>query len=201
MAKILFRCFKQNIMNVSFYGLKENIQYGHEAIARVQKDYPNGFKSNTYYEMFSEEKKPEVLEEYTQGIINSRQQLKRHMRHGLLERDATEIIARETGFANCGEQAFLVSNRLNQMGIKHKVVNMAICSNKTNYVENGHTFCVIDTDFPIDPMEPRSWSEDSVIVDMWSNTVAKSKDAIEYFYKLFKPHPRNQYVRFTRVFE
>ncbi len=201
MAKNQFRSFSKHMMNVSFYGLKENIEYGHQAIAQVKKDFPEGFKSNTYYAMFSEEQDPEVLSEYSQGIRNSRELVKRQMRHGLLERDATEIVVKETGYANCGEQAYLVSNRLRDMGIKHKLINMAMCSTKTNYIENGHTFCVIDTDYLIDPREPRSWSEDAVVVDMWSNTVAKSKDAIKYFYEIFDPKHKDQYVSFTRVFE
>ena len=201
MANFIFTRFKINMMSVSFYGLKENIEYGHEAIARAKKDYPNGFKSNTYYEIFSDEKSPEVTEKYRKGIEKSREEVKYKMRQGLLEREATEVVVKDTGYANCGEQAFIISNRLNEMGIKHKLVNMVICSANTNYVDNGHTFCVIDTDNPIDPREPSNWSDDAVVVDMWSNTVSKGKDAIEYFYKIFKPHPRKQYVRFTSVFE
>ncbi len=201
MAKIIFICFKKNIMNISFYGLKENMQYGHQAIARVKEDFPEGFKSNTHYEMFSEEQNPEKLYEYTQGVLKSRELIKWKMRHVIWERDATELVVKETGYANCGEQAFLISNRLNKMGIKHKLVNMAMCSTTTKQVENAHTFCVIDTDHNINPLEPESWSEDAVVVDMWSNTVDKGKDAIEYFYKLFKPEEKEQYVRFARVFE
>ena len=189
------------MMNVSFYGLKENINYGQQAIAQVKEDFPNGFKSNTHYAMFSDKKDSKVIDEYDKGIVKSREEIKRIMRHGLMERDATEIVVKESGYANCGEQAFLISNRLNKMGIKNKLVNMAICSRKNNCVVNGHTFCVVDTEHQIDPMRPRNWSEDSVIVDMWSNTVAKSSDAIEYFYNLFNPDPEKEYVRFTSVFE
>ena len=189
------------MMNVSFYGLKENINYGQQAISQVKKDFPDGFKSNTHYEMFSEQKDPTIIEEYNNGIVKSREEIKRKMRHGIMERDATEIVVKESGYANCGEQAFLISNRLNKMGIRNKLVNMAICTRKNDYVVNGHTFCVIDTDHQINPLKPSTWSEDSVVVDMWSNTVAKSSDAVEYFYNLFNPDPEKEYVRFTSVFE
>ena len=201
MAKIKFRCFNEDTMNVSFCGLKENINYGHQAIAQVKKDFPDGFKSNTYYEMFSDKKDPDILSAYNKGILKSREQVKWQMRHGIMERDATEVVVRESGYANCGEQAFLVSNRLNKMGVKNKIVNMAICSAKTKMVENGHTFCVIDTDNFINPMSPKSWSDEAVVVDMWSNTVAKGSDAIKYFYNLFKPDSEKQVVYITSVFE
>ena len=87
------------------------------------------------------------------------------------------------------------------MGIKNKVINMVISSNKTRMVQGGHTFCVIDTDNPIDSREPRNWSSDAVVVDMWANKVMKADDAIKYFYSLFKPDSTKQFVQFTRVFE
>ena len=199
MAKIKFRCFNEDTMNVSFCGLKENINYGHQAIAQVKKDFPDGFKSNTYYEMFSDKKDPDILSAYNKGILKSREQVKWQMRHGIMERDATEVVVRESGYANCGEQAFLVSNRLNKMGVKNKIVNMAICSAKTKMVENGHTFCVIDTDNFINPMSPKSWSDEAVVVDMWSNTVAKVKDAIEFFGTFIKPK-ETEHIQFEKVF-
>lgn len=201
MANFIFTRFKINMMSVSFCGLKENIQYGHDAIARVKEDYPNGFKSNTYYDTFVEKQDPDVRHEYTQAIYRTRDIIDEKIRHGKSEREATEIAVSKTGAANCGEQAFLVSNRLNEMGIKNKVINMVISSNTTRMVQGGHTFCVIDTDNPIDPREPRSWSSDAVVVDMWANKVMKAQDAINYFYSLFKPDSTKQFVQFTRVFE
>ena len=189
------------MMSVSFYGLKENIQYGQEAIARVKRDYPNGFKSNTYYDTFVKEKDSDVRHEYTQAIYRTRDIIQEQVRRGKTERQATEIAVSRTGAANCGEQSFLVSDRLNEMGINNKVINMVILSNMNKMVQGGHTFCVVDADNPIDSIEPKNWSSDAVVVDMWAGKVMKAKDAISYFYSLFKPDSDKQFVRYTKAFE
>ena len=69
---------------------------------------------------------------------------------------------------------------------------MAVCSNKTNYVQDGHTFCVVDTEQEIDAKEPRNWSNEAVIVDMWSDTVARAKDALAFFYTFLKYFRKKQ---------
>ena len=54
--------------NVSFLGIKENIAYGHQAIAGVKKDFPDGFRSNTYYETFEQPINTDTLEYYEELI-------------------------------------------------------------------------------------------------------------------------------------
>lgn len=201
MAKILFSGFDISIMMVSFCGLKENIEYGNQAVERLKKDFPNGFKSSTYYETFAENKDLDIMQEYEDEISKTRKIVDKKVRQGVLEREATEIAVKQTGAANCGEQAFLLSNRLNEMGITNKLVTIAICSKSTGYVEDGHTFCVIDTDNPIDPLKPKTWSDDAVIADMWSDTVGKAGEVLEYFFEILKPNPEKQNVYFVSVQE
>ena len=186
------------MISVSFCGLKENIQYGRQAIADVRKEFPDGFKSNTYYDVFIQNKDPEVRHEYTQAIYKTRDLVDWRKRHRLSEKEATELAVKETGAANCGEQAVLVSKRLDEMGIKNKIICMAVCSNKTNYVKDGHTFCVVDTEQEIDAKAPRNWSNEAVIVDMWSDTVARAKDALAFFYTFLKYNPKDDFVRFFK---
>ena len=101
-------------------------------------------------------------------------------RLGKSRKEATYEAVRYTGAANCGEQAVLVSQKLDEIGIKNKVVSMNIRKNIPNcyYITDGHSFCVIDTADDMNIHNPDTWGEDAVVVDMWSNTVAKVKDAI-----------------------
>lgn len=201
MAKNLFISFIKNMMKVSFCGLKENIEYGNKAIERMKKDFPNGIKSGTYYETFVENQDPDIRQKYQDEVCKMRDIVEWKKRQGLSEREAIEIAVKQTGAGNCGEQAFLLSNRLNEMGITNKLVAIAVCSKKTKYVEDGHTFCVIDTDNPINPLKPQTWSEDAVIADMWSDTVGKASEVLEYFFEILKPNQDEQNVYFVSVQE
>lgn len=199
MAKLIFTSFELSMMSVSFYGLKENIQYGHEAINRVKSEFPDGFVSSSYYDVFVQDKDSKILEKYNQAIYKTRDLISYKNRITASLKKATRLAVKETGAANCGEQARLVSQQLDEMGIKNKIICMEVHSNKDRELLDGHTFCVVDTDNPIDPREPRNWSSDAVVVDMWSNTVAKSKDALKFFHSFLKPNPQTQYVEYFEV--
>ena len=54
MANLFFTSFKSSMYNVSFLGLKENMEYGRQAIADVKKNFPTGLRSNTYYEKYAD---------------------------------------------------------------------------------------------------------------------------------------------------
>ena len=186
--------------NVSFLGIKENIAYGHQAIAGVKKDFPDGFRSNTYYETFEQPINTDTLEYYEELIETTRALVTYKKRYGKSCKQATKEAVLETKAANCGEQAVLVSQKLDEMGIKNKVMSMSIRKNIPNccYITNGHSFCVIDTAPDMNVSEPNTWGNDAVIVDMWSNTVAKVKDAIEFFGTFLKPK-ENESVLFETV--
>ena len=187
--------------NVSFLGLKENIAYGHQAIEEIKKEFPAGFMSNTYYETFSQKKDPQILYYYMDLIDTTRELVDFKKRHGQTKKEATYEAVQYTGAANCGEQALLVSQKLDELGIKNQIISMNLRLNSKNcyYVTNGHSFCVIDTAEDMDINNPDSWGEDAVVVDMWSNTVAKVKDAIEFFGTFLKPK-ENEHVQFEKAF-
>ena len=181
--------FKIDMYNVSFLGLKENIAYGHQAIEAVKKDFPAGFMSNTYYETFHENQDEKTLFFYEDLIETTRELVDLKKRQGKSKKEATFEAVRYTGAANCGEQAVLVSQKLDEMGIKNKIISMNVRKDIPNcyYVTNGHSFCVVDSADDMQVNNPDTWGDDAVVVDMWSNTVAKVKDAIEYFGTFLKP--------------
>lgn len=186
--------------NVSFLGLKENLAYGRQAIANVQKDFPVGFMSNTYYETFADPVEKDVLYFYEDLIETTRALADFKKRQGMSSKQATFEAVNHTGAANCGEQAILISQKLDEMGIKNKIISMNIrqTSKYSNYATGCHTFCVIDTDKDMVINNPETWGEDAVVVDMWSNTVAKVKDAIEFFGTFLKPK-ENERIQFESV--
>ena len=183
--------------NVSFLGLKENIAYGHKAIAAVKKDFPDGFRSNTYYETFEQPVDKDTLNYYEELMETTRALIDFKKRLGIPSKQATKEVVSETTSANCGEQALLVSQKLDEFGIKNKIITMNVRKNIPNfyYLTNSHSFCVIDTADDMNIHNPDTWGKDAVVVDMWSNTVAKVKDAIDFFGTFLKPK-ENEVVQF-----
>lgn len=176
----------------------KNIEYAQQAIAEVKKDFPDGFKSNTYYETFGNPEDKMTISLYTDLIYATRDLIYDKKRHGLSKQEATQEAVRETGAANCGEQAVLVSQKLDEKGIKNDIISMNIRNNANNYfVTGGHSFCIIDCAEDMNIQNPDTWGEDAVIVDMWSGTIAKVKEAIEFFETFIKPK-ETEHVEFEK---
>ncbi len=196
MAKFIFRRFKTSMMSVSFCGIKENIEIGQQTLAQIRKDFPNGLKSNTYYKTFSTSPNQSILASYEREIEETRRIVAQKKRQGMSDIDATVEAVKITGAGNCGEQARIVSKKLTDNGIANKVILMTLRDNKSNFPRDGHTFCVIDTASDMKVREPKTWGSDAVIVDLWSNTVAKASEALDYFYSIMKPNKEQQHVSF-----
>lgn len=187
------------MMNVSFYGIKENIAIGQQALAQVRKDFPNGIKSNTYYETFTQTPNHYVLDSYEKAIEETRKIVDQKKRQGKNDIDATVEAVKITGAGNCGEQARLVSKKLTESGIANEIILMTLRDNKSNYPRDGHTFCVIDTAPNMQIREPKTWGKDAVIVDLWSNTVAKASEALDYFYSIMQPDKEKNHISFENA--
>ena len=155
-------------MRISFCGLKENVLYGCKAISDVKKDFPNGLMSNTYYDLFEKEKDLEVKESLEIAIDRTRFIVDQYIRQGFSSKDAVEMAVKKTGVANCGEQAVLVSRKLDKEGIINKIVQMDICRSGKgyHYVTGGHTFCLVGASQDMDIKEPKTWGDEAVVVDM-----------------------------------
>ena len=199
MAIFIFLCFKKNMFNVSFRGQKENMVYAQEAIAEVKKDFPDGFKSNTHYETFENPEDKMTISFYTDLIMTTRRLIDYNKRFGLSKQEATQEAVKETGAANCGEQAVLVSQKLDKKGIKNEIIsiNTVYSTPHSRCVTSGHTFCVIDCDEKMNIQNPETWGENAIIVDMWSGTIAKVKEAIEFFKTFIKPK-ENEHIQFEK---
>lgn len=166
-------------MNVSFSGLKENIKIGRAAVRQVREDYPFGFISNSKYETFSSRVNPKVDEFLTRKINQTRERIDFEKRLGVDGLTAVENVVRKTRAANCGEQAFLLSKRLNENGIHNNIVVMQV-QNGSKVIDD-HTFCVIGLDKNAKIYEPKSWGKDAVIADLWLNNVDSAKKSINKF--------------------
>ena len=187
------------MISVSFRKQNENMLYAQEAIAEVKKDFPDGFKSNTYCETFENPEDKMTISFYTDLIIATRELIDYNKRFGLSKQEATQEAVKETGAANCAEQAVLVSQKLDEKGIKNDIISMntVYATPHSRYVTGGHTFCVIDCDKEMNIQNPETWGENAIIVDMWSGTIAKVKEAIEFFKTFVKPK-ENEHIQYEK---
>lgn len=185
-------------MCISFCGLKENILYGCQAINAVKRDFPNGIRSNTYYDIFEKGEDRKKREELEDGISKTRYRVDEYKRHGYSEKDAIENAVKETGTGNCGEQAVLVSIKLDKEGIVNKIVQMDICraGKGYHYVTGGHTFCLVGASQDMDVKEPKTWGDDAVVVDMWSGIVKIVPEALNFFSKFVVP-AKDEHIEFS----
>ena len=188
-------------MHVSFSSLKENIHIGRMVIQDVKKTYPRGFISNSRYETFSTRVNPQIRKKLESKIDKTRNIVDMKTRCGLDMYQAVDCAVRETQTANCGEQAVLVSNFLNNRGVLNKIVSMDVYKNKSlSYPICGHSFCVIGLDKNADLTNPKTWGGDAVIVDLWSNTVKQARKAISFFSDMMGVNKKQNKVIFHSVY-
>ncbi len=188
------------VMNIGFCGLKENICIGREAIKTVRKEFPDGFHSCSYYEMFDPAPAKSVLSQYEKEIEQARNIINYRKRLGISKYEAVEYAVKETGAANCGEQAILVSKVLNEKNIPNKVISMNIYKKNTKYSTGGHTFCVVGLDDNAETKNPATWGKDAAVIDMWSGIVSGVRDALTTFQKMFKINKEKSDVIFMDEF-
>lgn len=163
-------------MKVSFSGLNSNIKNGRFAIRQIRESYPFGFVSNTWYEAFASKVHPEMDTFLCDKIKVTRDKIDFEKRLGYDNLTAVENIVKETGAANCGEQAYLLSKRLKENGVKHKVVVMEM-KKGDSYVDS-HTFCVIGLDEKSQINNPKTWGKNAVVADLWMNSVDRASKAL-----------------------
>lgn len=170
-------------MQVSFCGLNENLHIGRMAIRDVKQIYQRGFVSNSRYDTFSECKNKTISNKLANMIMNMRDIVDYEKRLGKDGYTAVEKAVRETGAANCGEQAILVSRSLNNSGIRNKVVSMLVYKKESGSFccVDGHSFCVIGMDDDAFVTKPETWGKDAVIVDLWAGNVEKASKALKKY--------------------
>ena len=188
-------------MQVSFSSLKCNINTGRTVIQDIRKKYPRGFISNSRYETFSTRVNPNIKRKLEVKIDRTRDIIDMKKRCGFNSYDAVKFAVGETNAANCGEQAFLISDSLNKRGVLNKIVSMEVYKNNTSsYPINGHSFCVIGLDSSADITKPETWGKEAVIIDLWSNTVAQAKKAISFFSDFMNVNKKQNKVIFHSVY-
>lgn len=99
--------------------------------------------------------------------------------------------------ANCWEDMAIMSNKLKMAGEKPRLFIIDLLYN--NFGHCNHFTCVFGLKKDAKIAEPKTWGNQAVIVDAWSNIVMESKQALEYFYKLFDFNPQKDRQRIQEI--
>lgn len=185
-------------MKVNFTSLNSNIKLGRAAIKSVRQDYPFGFLSNSKYEAFSNRVNPKLDRFLSSKILETRDQIDFEKRLGVDGLTAVENVVKRTKAANCGEQAYILSKKLNENGVANQVVIMQVKKGKK--IVDTHTFCVIGLDKDAKIAEPKSWGKDAVIADLWLNSVDGVKKSLNQFFKIMNFNKREDNLLFYSPF-
>ena len=91
--------------------------------------------------------------------------------------------------ANCGEQATLLQDVFLKNGKEAHLVGIYFYNNNnTSAAEDdviNHGFVVSGLRADADITDPKTWGNEAVVTDPWSNVVLGAREALEYFRMMF----------------
>lgn len=199
---------------LSFTGLNENVRLARQEIRAFHQEfgYPrsDSFIKLRIYKHQNDIKYAEIIEklkmktkEYADKFVND------YLIELFTAKAKCEIskqeyynelgkITKKYNFANCEQQAELLCNRLNEKGNRAKVVNFFISTkNKKQRRECGsHSFVILDMKQGAKISDPKTWGEDAVLADTWSNQVAPASMGLKYLQEMFVFNPKTEYIEY-----
>lgn len=176
----------------SFEGLKENLRTGEKVYREFKKEFPL-LRSNTFVQSkiaqhrFSRKfktlipKLQQLSYSYGSGVEYSRSQIKEsYPGLGVYIKDLKNVLAR-TKYANCGDGSHIMQFELLKKGEKPHLISMTVKDLIFGHpVKNGdHEFAVFGLKKGAKLDNPKTWGNEAVVVDPWSNIVMQARDAIE----------------------
>ena len=192
--------------DISFGSLKAQKRLGEKMLKEYRKTYPRNFHSSSLVDSFiirhngdrafeSVNKKLRILaDKYNQEINNARLKLE----GGYDTWDAyieklKKVVCAEKA-ANCGEQADLMLDVFLQNGEEAHSVCVTFYTKGDMFSDEqfyrNHAFVVSGLSRNADITKPKTWGNEAVVTDPWSNVVLSAGEAIDYFRKILGFNPK-----------
>ena len=204
--------FKPN--ELSFTGINENVRLARQEIRAFHQEfgYPKSdsfiklriFKHQNdikYAEMI--EKLKVKAKEYADKFMDSYfiEYAMNKFNKELPRQDFYKKLAenvKKYNVANCEQQAELLCGKFNEKGIKAKVVNFFINTkhNKQRRECGSHSFVVLDMKQGAKISNPKTWGEDAVLVDTWTNQAEPTEIGLKYLQEMFIFNPKTEYIEY-----
>lgn len=187
--------------NISFGSLKAQKSLGEKMMKEYRKNYPQYFHSNTLVTSFiirhngDRAFKPinknlqSLADRYNEEIDNVRKKYGGNYDSWSSFIDDLKRAVLSENAANCGEQAFLMQDVFLKNGEEAHNVCMTFYTKKDKIYGN-HSFVVSGLSRNADIANPKTWGNEAVVTDPWSNVVLGAREAIDYFRKILGFNPK-----------
>ena len=196
--------------NISFGSLKAQKSLGEKMMKEYRRNYPQYFHSNTLVESFITRHngdrafKPvnknlqSLADRYNEEIENVRKKYDgNYDSWGSFIDDLKRAVLSENA-ANCGEQALLMQDVFLKNGEEAHNVCMTFYT-KEDKIYGNHAFVVSGLSRNADIANPKTWGNEAVVTDPWSNVVLGAREAIDYFRKIFGFNPKYHRETFEQI--
>lgn len=187
--------------NISFGSLKAQKSLGEKMMKEYRRNYPQYFHSNTLVKSFITRHngdrafKPvnknlqSLADRYNEEIDNVRKKYGGNYDSWSSFIDDLKRAVLSENAANCGEQAFLMQDVFLKNGEEAHNVCMTFYTKKDKIYGN-HSFVVSGLSRNADIANPKTWGNEAVVTDPWSNVVLGAREAIDYFRKILGFNPK-----------
>ena len=196
--------------NISFGSLKAQKSLGEKMMKEYRRNYPQYFHSNTLVKSFITRHngdrafKPvnknlqSLADRYNEEIDNVRKKYGGNYDSWSSFIDDLKRAVLSENAANCGEQAFLMQDVFLKNGEEAHNVCMTFYTKKDKIYGN-HSFVVSGLSRNADIANPKTWGNEAVVTDPWSNVVLGAREAIDYFRKIFGFNPKYHRETFEQI--
>lgn len=200
---------------ISFYGRKENLRLGEDVLRAFKKKFPY-LKSNTFIEAKIEQntnnpKFTTLLKSlnklaivYGENVLKNMKKLAdfyprtRKLQNTKNFVNKLEELLLENNSINCYEPSEIIKLDLLRKKEKPKLIYLKAREKYTKEIKQ-HTFLIFGLKKEAKINNPKTWGQNAVVVDSWSNLVLPAKEALEYFENFFKFNSKTHKIRLKQV--
>lgn len=198
-------------MNISFnnqlgfLGLKTNLRIGQNVLQEFSRDFPKRPRSFTridakILEHSDDPKYKDIIEKLCKLSSKYRSEhqeiMMERIYHPYGPKDKFTRIFDETkefGYANCDEQAMMIYDKLRKRDITAYNIDMSFI-NRDDVVKKNHIFTVFGVKEGSKVSDIKTWGNEAVVVDAWSNVAMGIKEAEAYFKKMLSYKPEEEKI-------
>lgn len=202
-----------NNTQTSFYGLKKNIEIGRKVLSEINNEFNRPMHSHTMVDakILAHQDDPKFSKVVEKLKTLSQKQMAEHAEilaqrkyssTGSLDETITRVYedTKKYGYADCNERALVTYEKLSKKGLPAFNLNMIVENANQNGSNSApiknHIFSIFDVKKGAKISDPKTWGNNAVVVDWWSNTVMGFKDAEEYFKKVLNFNPEKEKISY-----
>jgi len=194
--------------NISFGSLKAQKKISEKMMKIYQQTYPVKFHSNTQVDLLSlkasqkgKQELAERLKDISYKYSSEIHKIRKNYENCYFSSwksfiDTITQCVTGAKAANCAEQATLLQDIFLKNNEEAHLIKFNIVDKFTGKEGLEHTFLLKGAKEKAKWYNPKTWGNEAVIVDPWSNIILDAKEGIEQFKKMFNFNPEKENMYF-----